>query len=316
MVTRLRVIGLVLAFAAISSAVQAQAPAHADTMTNRSVIDLVAAKVPNSLIVQMIKSSPALFDVTATGLVSLVAANVPKDYIKLMMDMPQGAATPRPAPTSVAPISDPTTSAAAPATPTPPPASKPPPPPPPVRAPKAPLAVLPTEPGIHLRARGAALAVLEPTSYSASKMSQSLLCIGNCLKIKAVISSPEASIRTSDASAEFYFVFEHTTGNLGNSGQAWGASLTSPNEFLLLRLDKKATRREVTTGSFGLYGNQSGTDDKAVVPFTFMRIKPGVYRVIPKEPLKPGEYGFFPASASGQGTAGSARLFDFGVDGL
>ncbi len=330
MATRPRIVCLTLALTVLVGRIVAQAPGHADTLTNKSVVDMVLAKLPKDLITQKITTTPASFDISSAGLVNLNDAKVSKDLIKLMMDMPQGSATakavPPPAPTPPPSAPPPPPAVAQNVTPPPPPpppsAALPPPPPPastralpPARTPKALLAVLPTEAGIHLRASGTALTILEPTSYSASKISSTFMCIGNCVKTKAIISSAEASIRTADASAEFYFVFEQTSGSLGSSGQSWGAALTSPNEFVLLRLDKKSTHREVTTGSFGSSGPQSGTDDKAAVPFTFVRIKPGVYRVIPKEPLKPGEYGFFPASGGGQGTAGTTKLFDFGVDG-
>jgi hypothetical protein len=38
----------------------------------------------------------------------------------------------------------------------------------------------------------------------------------------------------------------------------------------------------------------------------------GLYKMTPKEPLKPGEYGFVLTYGMGGGTSG--RVFDFGVD--
>ena len=185
------------------------------------------------------------------------------------------------------------------------------------RTPKAVLSPLPTETGIHVYSAGMSDVILEPSTYSAGKTSNilgSALTYGlSKAKLKAVILGPTAAIRTTDANAEFYFVFERESANLSASGTGWSA-LTSPNEFTLLRLDAKSKTREVTTASFGTLGMQTGTDNKALVPFTFTRLKPGVYRVVPKSPLGPGEYGFFPAAMGGQGTMGAQRLFDFGVD--
>lgn len=90
-----RIILTALVLAIAVRPVSAQSSTKGDTLTNRSVIDMVAAKLPRALIVAKLTSTPAQFDVTATGLVSLVAANVPTDYIKMMMDNPQGSATPK-----------------------------------------------------------------------------------------------------------------------------------------------------------------------------------------------------------------------------
>jgi hypothetical protein len=86
-----------------------QAGGRQDTLTNAGVIDMVTAKLPRDLIIQKIKSTPAAFDVTALGLVKLTGAGVPHDIMKMMMESPQGAATPQtpppsaPPPTAVAP---------------------------------------------------------------------------------------------------------------------------------------------------------------------------------------------------------------------
>lgn len=262
---------------------------------------------------------------TAGGLIGLNESKVPKDLIKLMMASPRGAVTTAQAP-AVA-VTPATATPVATDTPATQPRGAPsarsnaakrvtasPPAP---RKPKALLTELPTEAGIHVRADGMDLTLLEPTVFSSGRTSNVLgaaLTSGiSKAKMKAVVSSAEASLRICDANVEFYFVFEKQTGSLANAGQ-WWSSLTSPNEFTLIRLDKKDNRREVVTAAMGAFGAQTGTDEKAVIPFTLTRIKPGVYRVVPRSPLAPGEYAFFPASIGGAGTAGANRLFDFGVD--
>ena len=180
------------------------------------------------------------------------------------------------------------------------------------------LAPLPQESGIYVVAAGAQPDRLEPAVYSAGKVTgQVLSALTSGLasqKEKAIVSGAHAAIRFTDANAEFYFVFENKSASLSNSNQWWG-SLSSPNEFTLVRLDERGDHREVTTASVGAFENRAGTDEKAVISFTFTRLKAGVYRVIPRAPLLPGEYAFFPASVGGAGTAGANRLFDFGVDG-
>jgi hypothetical protein len=317
----MRQLVLVAVISCFTASLSAQAP---EILTNQAVIDMVVGKLPKDLIILKVKSSKAAYDVSSAGLVSLNSAKVPKDIIKVMMEFPTGPVAgaaqepaepepPAPAPRESEPSPTGRTSAkgaAAPTTPAPVP----------VRKKKPVLAVLPTEPGIHLHAVDADDLILEPNSYDGSKTSNAL---GSALtgglskaKMKAVIGGAEAALRTSDANAEFYFVFEKSAATLGSSNNSWYAALTSPNQFKLLRLDRKTSNREVTTASVGAFSAQSGTDEKAVVRFTFVRLKPGVYRVIPKDPLPPGEYAFFPAAVGGQGTAGAgmSQIFDFGVD--
>lgn len=287
-----------------------------EVLTNEAIVRMVTGGVARSVIDQTLRNSRSAFDMSAPGLCRLKENNVPSDLIKAMIVPPTApsnvALTIRDAPSATTSIEG-TASTTASSVGT----ANPPPLPAPVRKPKSQLASLPTESGIHMRATGMALTLLEPNSYSAGKTSGafSSAITGGLAKarLKAVITSREASIQTSDANVEFYFVFERSKANLGTAGQDWSASLTSPNQFVLLRLEQKDKSREVTTGSVNAFGSQSGTDDKASVPFTLSRLRPGVYRVIPREPLAPGQYGFFPASGGGQGTAGSARLFDFGV---
>lgn len=287
-----------------------------EIMNNEDIARMVAGSVDDKLIYAKILNTKSTFDLTASGMVWLHNNKVDSDIIKAMMAPPPAPVSaaqltirePQQASTTEARASE--TAASASKTPTvvAPTASKP----------RAPLSPLPTEVGIHMRLAGNALMSLEKNQYQGVKTSNtfgSAITGGlSAAKIKAVITNPEAAIRTSDANVEFYFVFETSTTTLGRSAQTWGATLTSPNEFVLLRLDKHDTRREVTVASRSAFNAQSGTDDKDAVPFTFTRLKTGVYRVVTKTPLSPGEYAFFPSAGTAQGTAGSARLFDFGVD--
>ena len=83
----------------------------------------------------------------------------------------------------------------------------------------------------------------------------------------------------------------------------------------------KGDTRETTVGKFSAYGSSSGNDEKAIVSFTYEKVRPGVYKVTPKEPLTQGEYGFVTvggsaiAGAYGAAAASSSRVFDFGVNG-
>jgi len=309
---RHRMAGLSLLVALFAGKVGAQAR-PTDTLTNKAVIDMVVSKLPKELITQKIKTTPASFDVSAAGLVALNTAKVSKDLIKLMMDFPEGSLTPRPEPVAAATPQQASASPVAPPppakAPTPAPAPPPPPPPPPARVPKPALRVLPAEAGIHLRGRDAPMTILEPNTYAGESNAGSLgstLSLGiSKAKIKAHLVSPTAAIRTNDASAEFYFVF-----SLTHSRDSWSKGLTSPNQFALIRLDRKSDHRELTIVSAGTGGMQTGVDDKAAVPIRITRIKPGVYLVISTAPLAPGEYAFLPLGGEGQ----SSDIYDFGVD--
>jgi len=58
--------------------------ASAEVLTNESVIQLVAAKLPKDVIMAKIQASKRYFDTTTDGLVSLNANKVPKDIIQVM----------------------------------------------------------------------------------------------------------------------------------------------------------------------------------------------------------------------------------------
>jgi hypothetical protein len=77
--------------------------------------------------------------------------------------------------------------------------------------------------------------------------------------------------------------------------------------------------RETIVMTSNIIGSQSGTSEKAVMPFAFTRLRPGLYKVTMKSPLEPGEYCFisavgFQAPAAGMvGSAATNRLWDFSV---
>ncbi|WP_310571000.1 hypothetical protein [Gemmatimonas sp.] len=292
-----------------------------EVLKNEDIVLLVSSRVDPELINLKMRTTRLGFDMSAAGMVRLNQSKVPTSLIKAMMapplaDIPVVATAPpptsKPAHSTPIPSSPSTVSApkrsdtvvARSVAPT-------------SRASKTLLATIPSEPGIYLRVSDLSLSSLEPNSYTAGKTSNmvgSALTYGIAkMKFKAVIQNGHASIQTRDGSAEFYFVFEKSQATLGGAGVPWGASLTSPNQFVLMRLDERAQQREVTTASANAFGAQSGTDAKYAVPFTFTKLRTGVYRVVPNAVLAPGEYAFFPASPGGQGTAGAARLYDFGV---
>jgi hypothetical protein len=60
---------------------------------------------------------------------------------------------------------------------------------------------------------------------------------------------------------------------------------------------------------FGAFGAATGTRSQDVIDIELQKMAPGIYRVVPRQPLKPGEYGFFYAGANmAMGTTGGQAV--------
>ena len=126
-------------------------------------------------------------------------------------------------------------------------------------------------------------------------------------KYKMAIPGHQAKIRVQEQRPTFYFYFATAAGSMGQGP-------TNPSDFSLVKLDQKKNRREVVVGRAGITGVSSGVSSKDSVAFDAQSIRPGVYKVVPKDDLKPGEYAFFFAtSAQTMGLTGG-KLFAFGID--
>ncbi|HXM94192.1 MAG TPA: hypothetical protein VOA64_08065 [Candidatus Dormibacteraeota bacterium] len=177
----------------------------------------------------------------------------------------------------------------------------------------------PHDPGIYMYAEtknGLHMVILEPTVYSQGKSGgvfKSAMTYGIAkMKWKAVVRGAHANARSSDSKMVFYFYFEES--NAGLSHASFGT--TTPNEFTLLKFDEKKDSRETVVMQANAFGASSGTDEKANTGFAVTKLRPGVYKVVPTAPLKPGEYCFLSSSgvgAYGPGSVGANRLFDFAV---
>ena len=105
-------------------------------------------------------------------------------------------------------------------------------------------------------------------------------------------------------------MFDVKQATLSNANP-WLGVVTSPNEFSLVRLDVRTNRREIIVAKSNTFRYATGTDERANIEFTFVRMRPGVYRVIPAESLPAGQYAF--VSNAGMSAYGNGRLYDFGV---
>ncbi|MBK6750563.1 MAG: hypothetical protein IPG67_11275 [Acidobacteria bacterium] len=79
-------------------------------------------------------------------------------------------------------------------------------------------------------------------------------------------------------------------------------------------MNVKSASREAVLGEYGAWtGVTMGARDKDIREYSFEKIRPGLYKVVPKSPLAPGEYCFYYAgSVTGIGFAGG-KVFDFSV---
>lgn len=258
-------------------------------MSNDDVTQMVGLGLTDDVIIDKIRSAPASdFDTSIDGLKALKAAKVSDAVIRAMIN-------PHPAGPAMA------TKEAAPA-----------------GEPNDPNAA--HDPGIYIYTKGKSglqLTMLEPTVYAQGKsggMFKSAMTYGIAkVKWKAVVKGAHATIKTADRGAAFYFYFEDSSPGLSHA--SFGGT-TTPNEFTLLKFEEKKDSRETVVMQGNAFGASSGTDQKANTGFSFTKLRPGVYKVVPDAQLTPGEYCFLSSTgvgAFGAGSAGATRLFDFSV---
>ena len=118
-------------------------------------------------------------------------------------------------------------------------------------------------------------------------------------KSELVLKGRKAPYRVKDGQPVFY--------------SAW-----APNEVPLVKLkpgdDHDDRNLKFSSGSFMPYGGsqKTGVRNEDVIAVESERDARGLYRLRPKEPLKPGEYGF--VLTHGFVAGAGAKIYDFGVD--
>ncbi len=270
-------------------------------MTNADVIKMISSGLSAELVSAAIRQAgQANFDTSADALIALVTAGVSEEVIGVILERSSPRASEPPAPAGSAASLETNTA-------DPPDLSD------------------PTEPhpaGIYVLSEGE-LTELEPTVYTGARSGGrflSALTMGiKQAQWKAVVRSPVANQRVLETVPTFYFYFEETSSGLSNTSgfQSYFASATSPNEFILTRMTRKRSEREVVVGEFGLYRESIGPRSEDTVDMAIDRISPGIYKVQPVQPLEiDAEYAFLHGGSLmvGPGGIGSqGRLFDFGV---
>jgi hypothetical protein len=275
-----------------------------EALTNDAIVKMVKAGLSANVIVSMVKTQPAKYTLSPDDLIALKSAGVPDIVVGAMVERNAGA--------GIGSAANRTASGATPAAGT-------------VASgdPNDPMA--PHDSGIYLYSKNRNgeynLTVLEQAAYQGSKtggMLGSAMTYGiKKVHQKAIIPGQHASIRSSDPQPVFYFYFEDKAAGLGKGGFGAGA-VSNPNQFALIKLEVTKSSRETTIAEFGAFGGSSGTNQKSMISFKSEKLKTGLYRVTPINPMEPSEYCFLVSQANmgayGAGAAGAAQIFDFGVN--
>jgi hypothetical protein len=273
---------------ALGCAILVASPAIADTLTNATVVELVKAGLGDEAVIAKIKASDANYSLGTDELIALKQQGVSGPVIAAMIAA-STKATDTPAPMSMTAI-DPMT---------------------------------PHPSGVYLIDTPAnQLDRIDPTMSSQAKTGGKFgyAITGGIasMSIKVAIAGETARVASPSATPSFYMFFDASNPATANMASSWAAgsaqTVTSPSEFTLVKLMEKKGRREARVGSTNIGGTKTGVMDKDRIAFDYQMVRPGVFKVMPKQPLESGQYGFIYALQGG-GTAGamSARIFDFSV---
>jgi hypothetical protein len=123
-------------------------------------------------------------------------------------------------------------------------------------------------------------------------------------KIKQKVSVPgsAANVRSTERNPTFLFYTPE------------GVDAT---EYLLIRLDKKSDKREITVGKFNILGTSIGIDPDHIVKVSNTKLASRKWMIATEVALKPGEYAFYPAAgvqSGGSGVNAAGKLYEFGID--
>lgn len=266
-------------------------PAFAETLDNAKVIQLVNLGIGDEAVIAKIKTTDGDYDVSTDALIALKKANVPGPVIAAMIDASGRKAASRNSELSL----------------------------------DSPDPKVPHASGIYLLADWLPepkMVSINPTTSTQTKtggfLGYALTGGIASMSFKAVV--PGASARTESTVNQptFYFYFDQSRS--GGSSPVWNAgTVTSPNEFSLVRFDVKKDKREAKIGKFNIGGAKAGVMDKDRIPFTATEISPGVFEVRPDQPLAGGQYGFLVQTSTGGGPgisgagAMAAKIFDFSI---
>lgn len=255
-------------------------------LSNQDVIQMVSMGLSDDLIIDKIRTSgdEAKFDTSMEGLKVLKDAKVSDAVIRVMINPHVPAAT------ALVPVA-----ATTPASPV---------------APAEDPNLPPKEVGVYWK-NGTRFVFIEGQNVSQGKIggrAAHYFSYGIASKHwNAVVNGAEAKNKVKDNRPALYLYVAENSG---------------PQDYVLVRLDKKSDHREFEVGKIGGWGGgKAGTKEGKLQGFEYERIASRTYRLSLVEDLKPGEYGLF--YQSGQSIAGTGkdqmsgaaqgRVFDFSI---
>ena len=151
---------------------------------------------------------------------------------------------------------------------------------------------------------GSGMVRIEPSTYSQGKASLGFAK----MKWKIVINGNGAALRITEAAPEFWFYF-------GTGREAFSSGPSSPDDFALVRLERKGKDRELVVGQSGMTGMSAGMRSQDTIALESKQVAPGIYQAKANKPLEPGEYAFTRSGVTME-SASTGKVFDFGVDAL
>ncbi|HEX5024470.1 MAG TPA: hypothetical protein VFV68_04325 [Agriterribacter sp.] len=286
------------------------APAqNSETLTNKTIVDLTAAGMSKKTIITKIGTSNCKFATDTKSLINLKKSNVDEDVINAMVEKMAGA---DPSPATAGEPSKPSSTASA----------------------EPAEAVARTSPASSAKAIGllkqegsgiyyyqaseGKIYELESNVFSQQKNNKwaTAFSYGFAKSSKVMsVSGSEANVQFKTPNPVFYFYFDPENKSLNTQAPTWFASVTSPNEFLLIKFENKKVKnaRAVTTASANAYEEAQGIDDQFKASFKFKKLEKGIYELYFENGLQSGEYGFMYAGATATHGGASPKVYDFGV---
>jgi len=255
-----------------------------DTLTNEKVVKLSKLGLQPSVIINKIQSSYTAFDVSTDGLIKLSDSGVSADVINAMMKTDTKAQL---AVANQKDINDPKTM---------------------------------RKTGIYFynpQDNTKPIKRVDPTVTSTNKSGGFGTALAQAYtygivksKVKSDIAGKSSRMQINDPTPVFYFYFEN---NANPGGDDWFfATATSPNEFVLVKLDQKKDSREMVVGDANMYGSSTGISNKIKVPFEYEEVTDGIYKVTFKQKLAKGEYCFLYASTTPTRYSNN-KVWDIGI---
>lgn len=256
-----------------------------DTLRNETVIMLHKKGISEGIIINKIKSSLSLFNLSTDALIILKDSGVTDKIVEVMIESSKTNQV------QYVNINDPLTK---------------------------------QKPGIYYfnpNDKNKPLVRIDPTVVSAGKSGGIGQSLANSytygltsVKSTSVISGPNAHKQIIGKSVVFYLYLENSNNSISQMGAMnwWFANASSPNEFALVKMNQKKSSREFDTGKANSYGSSIGIDEKQKIRFNYTEVSDGIFKITVTGDLASGEYCFI-YTGSTPSMYSNDKVFDFGV---